>query len=90
MCAGRSTREREGTSQVLLLPLDGGEARPVTSFRRGALEAEWMPDGRTLAVLATDDASHLLIGERDADPDDRGDTSATARVLRRLDWLAGS
>jgi dipeptidyl aminopeptidase/acylaminoacyl peptidase len=81
-----SDREREGTSQVLLLPLDGGEAYAVTSFRRSVLEAEWMPDGRSLAVLATDDASHLLVGERDADPDDRGDTSATARVLRRLDW----
>ena len=81
-----SDREREGTFQVLLLPLDGGEARPLTSFRRGALEAEWMPDGRALAVLATDDESHVLVGERDADPDDRGDTTATARVLRRLDW----
>lgn len=81
-----SDREREGTSQLLLLPLDGGEAQQVTSFRRGVLEAEWMPDGRALAVLATDEGSHVLVGERDADLDDRRDTTATARVLRRLDW----
>ena len=75
-----SDRDKEGVSQLLLLPLDGGDARPLTSFRRGVLEAEWMPDGRSLAVIATDDDSHVLHGERD------GGETPTVRVLRRLDW----
>jgi dipeptidyl aminopeptidase/acylaminoacyl peptidase len=75
-----SDRDKAGVSQLLLLPLDGGDARALTTFRRGVLEAEWMPDGRSLAVLALDDASHVLQGERD------GDETATVRVLRRLDW----
>src|SRR4051794_752767 len=75
-----SDREKAGVSQLLLLPLDGGDARAVTAFRHGVLEAEWMPDGRSLAVLAHDDRSHVLQGERD------GDETATVRVLRRLDW----
>jgi Tol biopolymer transport system component len=82
-----SDREHEGIPQLLLLPLDGGEAQQVTSFRRGVLEAEWMPDGRALAVLATDDDSHVLVGERDADPDDRGDTTAPCGGLTGA-WTA--
>ena len=49
-------------------------------FKRGVTEAEWMPDGRSLAVVATDDESYDLHGER------KGDETATVRVLRHVDW----
>ena len=73
-----SDRENE-TTQVWLLPMDGGEARRLTEFKHGVSEFEWMPGGRAVAVIAHDDESHLLVGERD-----KG--TATARVLRRVDW----
>ncbi len=36
--------------QVWVLPLDGGEARPVTQFEHGAARPRWSPDGRSLVV----------------------------------------
>ena len=59
--------------------MEGGDARRLTEFKRGVTEFEWMPNGRAVAVIATDGESHLLVGERE-----KG--TATARVLRRVDW----
>lgn len=39
--------------QVAVMPADGGEADVVTDFSLGVSEAEWSPDGRRLAVVAT-------------------------------------
>ena len=73
-----SDRENEIT-QVWLLPMEGGDATRLTEFKRGVTEFEWMPNGRAVAVIATDGESHVLVGERE-----KG--TATARVLRRVDW----
>ncbi len=40
----------ESKPQVWVLPLDGGEARPVTHFEHGAARPRWSPDGRSLVV----------------------------------------
>lgn len=52
--------DRGGSQRLHLIPFDGGEARPLGTWR-GALGAfEWSPDGRRLAVTvrppATDEA----------------------------------
>jgi dipeptidyl aminopeptidase/acylaminoacyl peptidase len=39
-------------SQVWLLPLEGGEARPLTSLEFGAGSTVWRPDGKQLLVLS--------------------------------------
>ena len=36
--------------QVWILPLDGGEARQVTTLEHGAAKPKWAPDGRSLLV----------------------------------------
>lgn len=41
-------REREGKSQIWILPVTGGEAYPLTSLEHGASEPRWSPDGRRL------------------------------------------
>jgi dipeptidyl aminopeptidase/acylaminoacyl peptidase len=44
--------EREGRaqpSQIYLLALDGGEARPITDVARGATAPVWSPDGARIA-----------------------------------------
>jgi dipeptidyl aminopeptidase/acylaminoacyl peptidase len=39
---------RGGESQVYLLPLEGGEAHPITKLSTGADIVKWSPDGKTL------------------------------------------
>jgi len=41
---------REGTSQVYLLPMDGGEAHAVTHLSTGADLVKWSPDERPLRL----------------------------------------
>ncbi len=42
----------EPKEQVWILPIDGGEARKVTTAPEGVLEYEWTPDGSALIYLA--------------------------------------
>jgi dipeptidyl aminopeptidase/acylaminoacyl peptidase len=44
----------EATTQVWLMPADGGEARVLTAFAGGVEDYAWSPDGRRLAVIAGD------------------------------------
>lgn len=39
--------------QVWVMPIDGGEARPVTNFEFGCGSASWSPDGRRVLVAST-------------------------------------
>jgi len=41
-----------GAPQIYVLPMDGGEARPVTKLRTGAGNFEWSPDGKWFAFTS--------------------------------------
>jgi dipeptidyl aminopeptidase/acylaminoacyl peptidase len=57
-------REREDTTQVHLLPMDGpGEARRLTDLPRGVTRFEWSPDGSRLVAVST---SHGATRREDA------------------------
>jgi dipeptidyl aminopeptidase/acylaminoacyl peptidase len=45
--------DREGTTQIFLIPADGGEARPLTESKTGINSFEWSPDGKRIALLTT-------------------------------------
>ncbi len=62
--------------QLYVMPVDGGEPWCLTRFELGADEAEWSPDGRSLAVIGK---SH--IGEW-ADLDDEERRRRPVRVTR--------
>lgn len=44
---------RSGSSQIHLIPLEGGESRQLTDFPGGVGGPVWSPDGRHLAVSGT-------------------------------------
>ncbi|MFC2171061.1 S9 family peptidase [Acidobacteriota bacterium] len=49
--------DRDGSAQVYLLPLKGGEARPVTFLSTGVSGMEWSPSGESF-VFVTDVFPH--------------------------------
>ena len=42
----------QGSTQLWILPVDGGEARPLTDFALDLDDPVWSPDGRYIAVTA--------------------------------------
>ena len=50
----RSPGEEGSHPQLALVPADGGEARTITEFPLGVTEAEWSPDGESLAAIGAD------------------------------------
>jgi acylaminoacyl-peptidase len=82
--------EREDTTQVHLLPLDGGEARRLTDLPRGVEGFEWSPDGTRLVVVS------VSLGATRVEDDRRRGRSRPApgqprtsdfRFIDRLDYM---
>ncbi len=46
-------RTADDTPQIYLLPLEGGEARALTSLKKGAGQPAWSPDGRSVVFTST-------------------------------------
>jgi dipeptidyl aminopeptidase/acylaminoacyl peptidase len=63
----RATGDHGDPAQVAVMAATGGEATVLTSFALGAEEAEWAPDGSSLAVLGVEWASAVA----DLDEDER-------------------
>jgi len=51
--SGGSDSARQQSSQVFLLQMDGGEARPLTDLSGGVTALAWSRDGKTIAFTAT-------------------------------------
>ncbi len=73
-------RPVDGTKQVHVMALAGGEARPVTDFPRGAGSPKWLPDGRGIVChtpllddAPTPNGTRRLI-------DERAESKVTART----------
>lgn len=62
-------RAHEGKPQIWILPLDGGEAYPLTKARYGASQPRWSPDGQ--AILFASSMPRHALGGTPAWPPDR-------------------
>lgn len=49
---GEEREGRPGKSQIYVIPVDGGEAMPVTEHRGGVRSFKWMPDSKGFIFLA--------------------------------------
>jgi len=70
--------EDDGISQVWLLPLAGGEARPITHIEQGVDDYVVAPSGQQLAVVATESDPF------EAPPEDAEITTAPPIVIDRF------
>jgi dipeptidyl aminopeptidase/acylaminoacyl peptidase len=55
----RASDEANRPPQVWVMPVDGGEARPVCDLPLGAADPQWSPDGRRLLVASPVAAADL-------------------------------
>src|SRR3989454_4411052 len=49
--------DREDSSQIYLMPADGGEAMRLTEAKNAVRSFEWAPDGKQISFLAPDSKS---------------------------------
>jgi dipeptidyl aminopeptidase/acylaminoacyl peptidase len=70
-------------AQVFVLPMDGGDARPVTKAPEGVEQFAWRPDGGAIAYAATDALPKKTGAERFRDGFVVGNTPITTRTAPR-------
>ncbi len=58
------TEGRVQPPQIYVMPMTGGEGRPVTDIPRGAGNPAWSPDGRTIAFSSTARPEELSGGDK--------------------------
>ena len=82
--------DRDGTNQLYLLPLAGGEPRRVTSVPRGAGPAVWAPDGDRIAFRAEVDSAAVSTQNADEADGTRPNDAAAVRprVITRAQYKA--
>jgi len=75
---------RSEETQIYLLSLDGGEARPLTKGKNSVAEFAWSPDGKQIAFLAAEPKTE----EEERKEKDKDDAHVvdTADKLKRL-WI---
>ena len=69
---------RDGKTQVYLMPSDGGAATALTSRKFGVSSFHWSPDGKAIAYLAKDDS---------APSEDEGPQIADDERVRERLWV---
>lgn len=65
-----SDRAEEGKAQVYRLPLEGGEAKAVTTWKGGVERFSWSPDARRISFVATDEGWAEAQTQREESGDD--------------------
>jgi dipeptidyl aminopeptidase/acylaminoacyl peptidase len=75
--------DEKDVSQIFLLPMDGGEARVLTTIPKGASSPVWSPDGRTIAFSSTTTVDDLKKPDSAAKPEKKSDVKVITRAIYR-------
>ncbi|HID50598.1 MAG TPA: S9 family peptidase [Anaerolineae bacterium] len=78
-----SNRKDEKQAQIHLIPVDGGEARPLTDVKGSFATFVWSPDGRTLAAQFRKKDQEAIEREEDEQKKELG---IVARHITSLDY----
>ncbi|MFC4024586.1 S9 family peptidase [Oceanobacillus longus] len=62
---------RSGLPQLWLIETDGGEARPLTTFKNGAYNPTWSKDGKYLVFSASLDDSEDITSQKEQSKEER-------------------
>jgi dipeptidyl aminopeptidase/acylaminoacyl peptidase len=67
-------------SQIYLLAMEGGEARPLTDLPKGSGGPQWSPDGRAIAFSSTNVPADF---EKKKDGEEKSDVRVIAKAVYR-------
>ena len=73
----------DAKSQVFVMPMNGGDARPVTAAPEGVDQYAWRPDGAAIAYAGEDAKPKLKGADRYRDAFEVGNAGITARGAKR-------
>jgi len=73
-------KDAEGKAQLMLMLLDGGEARKLTSLPLGVFDPCWLPDGSGIVFVAPVIRDHFTPEATAAELKRRGDDPVKAHV----------
>lgn len=79
---------RPQPSQVFVLSMEGGEARPITDIPRGAGNPQWSPDGRTLAFSSTARPDELNKADDSKEKPRESDVRVITEAVYRANGMA--
>lgn len=82
--------DEEPKPQVWLLPVDGGEARPLTSAEEGVIHFEWLPDGKAIVFTTREALPKPEAERRAADKKRKADQNVVdSERYRKEFWRIG-
>jgi dipeptidyl aminopeptidase/acylaminoacyl peptidase len=81
---------RSGIPQLWLLPLDGGEAKQLTTFKNGAVNPEWSKDGKFIIFTAlleeNDDVSNQKELSKEERQKENEEKSKKPLIVKKLNY----
>lgn len=82
--------DRSGIPQIWLLPLEGGEAKQITTFKNGAVNPEWSKDGKYIALTARLEKDEAIHDQQELTKEERQkeqqEKNKLPRVINRLKY----
>src|SRR5699024_9441186 len=82
--------DRSGIPQIWLLPLEGGEAKQITTFKNGAVKPEWSKDGKYMAFTERMEKNEAIHDQQELTKEERQkeqqEKNKLPRVINRLKY----